>query len=264
MPNTEGAESKGAEDATFLVTALDNVALTSECLLSIRRWFPASPIVLADDGSRTEFALPLLLLAERHGAKYLHLTRGGKSRAINLAAGLVETGVTVLCDNDIAVHGSDWLPKHRAWLERPGEGLPRVGAIGGYGNPDFVDVAGQVYCDPSNDGSPAYCEVVNGGLVTALTATLRRVPHDEAYWREYEEYAWHFRLREAGLAVGHIAVPMTHRMCHNASGPGLAARYAEFSAQRNRFLGQHRMRLAPMRSSAEVRAYMQAGRWGTP
>jgi Glycosyl transferase family 2 len=86
-----------AEPLTVLVAARDEEGRIGRTVEALRRAFPASSVIVADDGSRDMTADE----AERAGAQVVRLPRRGKGQALTLAEREAPPGGLLLCDADV-------------------------------------------------------------------------------------------------------------------------------------------------------------------
>jgi len=86
-----------AEPLTVLVAARDEDGQIGRTVEALRRAFPASAVIVADDGSRDGTAVE----AERAGARVVRLSRRGKGQALTLAEREAPPGALLLCDADV-------------------------------------------------------------------------------------------------------------------------------------------------------------------
>jgi hypothetical protein len=86
-----------AEPLTVLVAARDEEGRIGRTVETLRRAFPASSVIVADDGSRDGTAAE----AERAGARVVRLPRRGKGQALTLAEREAPPGALLLCDADV-------------------------------------------------------------------------------------------------------------------------------------------------------------------
>ncbi|MDQ2909447.1 MAG: glycosyltransferase, partial [Actinomycetota bacterium] len=86
-----------AEPLTILVAARDEEARIEQTVEALRRAFPGTEIVVADDGSRDATAAA----ARRAGARVVRLPRLGKGQALTLAERETPRGRLLLVDADL-------------------------------------------------------------------------------------------------------------------------------------------------------------------
>ena len=85
------------EALTVLVAARDEEERIAATVAALRRSFPESEILVADDGSRDATASA----AEQAGARVVRLPRLGKGQALTLAEREAPPGALLLCDADL-------------------------------------------------------------------------------------------------------------------------------------------------------------------
>jgi len=242
-----------AAGTTFIVTARDNSGNTIRCLESLRRFFPSSPLIVVDDGSTAEEAARITGLQDRLRFRLARTERVGKIAAIQAAWGMVETPYVVLTDNDVVFTGSRWLQKHIGVLE----GDASIGAVGGSGNPDFVDATGAIYNAANTFGEEGYCEAINGGLWTMpyRKETWDRVPVSPNSLRE--DIIRGFHLISRGLKLWCSLAEAEHHMGSNVYPAG------EFSLEAavEHLKGEYGELLQPRRPRRDVRHFMACGAW---
>ena len=86
------------EPLTILVAARDEEAAIGATVAGLRRAFPSSEVIVADDGSRDRTAD----VAEEAGAIVLRLPRRGKGQALSAAERAAAPGRLLLCDADLS------------------------------------------------------------------------------------------------------------------------------------------------------------------
>jgi len=86
------------EPLTILVAARDEEAAIGATVAGLRRAFPSSEVIVADDGSRDRTAD----VAEEEGAIVLRLPRRGKGQALSAAERAAAPGRLLLCDADLS------------------------------------------------------------------------------------------------------------------------------------------------------------------
>jgi hypothetical protein len=86
------------EPLTILVAARDEEAVIGDTVHALRRGFPGTEVIVADDGSHDRTAD----VAEDAGAVVLRLPRRGKGQALSAAERAAPPGALLLCDADLA------------------------------------------------------------------------------------------------------------------------------------------------------------------
>ena len=87
-----------ADPAAILVAARDEEHTIAATVSALKERFPASELIVADDGSRDATAAE----AERAGARVVSLARRGKGQALTLAEKEAPAGGLLLADADLA------------------------------------------------------------------------------------------------------------------------------------------------------------------
>jgi hypothetical protein len=116
-------EAEPAE-LTILIAARDEESRIGTTVAELRKLFPGSQVIVADDGSRDATAH----VAATAGARVLRLPHRGKGQALTLAEREARPGQLLLCDGDLrgdlrplAEHGADLAVA--AFARRQGSGL---------------------------------------------------------------------------------------------------------------------------------------------
>jgi len=112
---------------TFIATTMKRYEVAESFVISVRRFFPESPIVLGVQSDEIEESLDSL--SSRYDVDVLALGEDvGLSRARNLMLSHVETDYFVLCDDDFVVDEQFFLNNAFRVLEEHDD----IGVVGGY------------------------------------------------------------------------------------------------------------------------------------
>jgi hypothetical protein len=183
------------EPLTILVAARDEEEVIARTVTTLRRAFPESEVIVADDGSHDRTADA----AEEAGALVLRLPRRGKGQALSAAERAAPPGSLLLCDADLdgdisrlLVGGGDLTVA--AFAERVGGGFGIAKRVAS----DLIELLGGV---PSR-------EPLSGQRSLSVSARAACFPVAAGFGCEVRMT---IDAARAGLAVREVELPLRHR-----------------------------------------------------
>lgn len=199
---------------TISVLCLNNVNLTKECVDSvIRHTHEDFELVLTDNGSfdngETLALLKQYLASYTNVRLILHKQNVGFILGHNYAYEKFSNPYFVILNNDVIVC-ENWLTE--LYNKMVKDNLAQVGAFIDGVTCNQIDRNGNSYCAGYSD-SPDYIEASCMMVDTKVIKTLRTTLFDPEYKLAYfEDSDLSFTLRSTGYKIGHVELPLTHKV----------------------------------------------------